>query len=82
MRGVGMGRGRAIRVTGSPDCGAVIAKRRELIDFAGWHGYHREELIAPHVPTSLTARNTGSLSPEPGERRYSVEGAPRVDPLR
>jgi GntR family transcriptional regulator len=41
-----MGRGRAIRVTGSPEAGAVIAKTKELIDFARHHGYRRDELIA------------------------------------
>jgi GntR family transcriptional regulator len=41
-----IGRGRAIRVTGSPERGAVIAKTKELIDFARDHGYHRDELIA------------------------------------
>ena len=43
---VEMGRGRAIRVTGSPDRGAVIAKTKELIAFARRHGYRRDELIA------------------------------------
>ena len=41
-----MGRGRAIRVTGSPERGAVVAKTKELIDFARRRGYRREELIA------------------------------------
>jgi GntR family transcriptional regulator len=41
-----MGRGRAIRVTGSPERGAVIAKTKELIDFARRHGYRRDELIS------------------------------------
>lgn len=41
-----MGRGRAIRVTGSQDRGAVIAKTKELIDFARHRGYRRDELIA------------------------------------
>jgi GntR family transcriptional regulator len=41
-----MGRGRAIRVTGNPDNSAVIAKTKELIDFARHHGYRRDELIA------------------------------------
>ncbi|HTU95397.1 MAG TPA: GntR family transcriptional regulator [Solirubrobacteraceae bacterium] len=41
-----MGRGRAIRVTGSPERGAVIAKTKELMSFARRHGYRREELIA------------------------------------
>jgi GntR family transcriptional regulator len=41
-----MGRGRAIRVTGSPERGAVIAKTKDLIDFARRHGYRRDELIA------------------------------------
>jgi GntR family transcriptional regulator len=41
-----MGRGRAIRVTGSPDQSALIGKTRELIDIARWHGYRRDDLIA------------------------------------
>ena len=43
---VEMGRGRAIRVVGGPDQGAVIAKTKELIEFARRHGYRRDELIA------------------------------------
>ena len=41
-----MGRGRAIRVTGNPERGAVIAKTKELIDFARQQGYRRDEVIA------------------------------------
>jgi hypothetical protein len=41
-----MGRGRAIRVTGTPDRSAVIARTRELIEFARHHGYRRDDLIA------------------------------------
>jgi GntR family transcriptional regulator len=41
-----MGRGRAIRVTGSPERGAVIARTKELLEFARHQGYRREELIA------------------------------------
>ena len=41
-----MGRGRAIRVTGSPDHSALIGKTRELIDVARQHGYRREDLVA------------------------------------
>jgi GntR family transcriptional regulator len=41
-----MGRGRAIRVTGTPQRGAVITRAKELIEFARQHGYRREELIA------------------------------------
>jgi GntR family transcriptional regulator len=41
-----MGRGRAIRVTGSPERGAVIARTRDLIEFARHHGYRRDELVA------------------------------------
>jgi GntR family transcriptional regulator len=41
-----MGRGRAIRVTGNSERGAVVAKTKELIDFARHHGYRRDELIA------------------------------------
>lgn len=41
-----MGRGRAIRVTGTPERGAVIARTKELIEFARRHGYRRDELIA------------------------------------
>lgn len=40
-----MGRGRTIRVTGSPEQGAVIDRVRELIEFARLNGYRREELI-------------------------------------
>ena len=40
-----MGRGRTIRVTGSPEQGAVIDRVRELVDFARRQGYKREELI-------------------------------------
>ncbi len=43
---VEMGRGRAIRVTGSSDRGVVIAKSRELVELARRHGYRRDELIA------------------------------------
>ncbi|HVA19198.1 MAG TPA: hypothetical protein VMU55_03400 [Solirubrobacteraceae bacterium] len=38
--------GRAHRVTGSPDRGAVIVKTKELIEFARHHGYRRDEVIA------------------------------------
>ena len=41
-----MGRGRAIRVTGNVDRGAVTVKTRELIELARRHGYRRDELIA------------------------------------
>lgn len=43
---VEMGRGRAIRVTGDADRGVVIARTKDLIDFARRHGYRRDELIA------------------------------------
>jgi GntR family transcriptional regulator len=41
-----LGRGRTIRVTGRPEHGAVIARARELIEFARRQGYQRDELIA------------------------------------
>ncbi|HWE58186.1 MAG TPA: GntR family transcriptional regulator [Solirubrobacteraceae bacterium] len=41
-----MGRGRTIRVTGSPEQGAVIDRVRELISFARAQGYKRDELIS------------------------------------
>jgi GntR family transcriptional regulator len=41
-----MGRGRAIRVTGGPEHGAVITRTKELIEFARRHGYRRDELVA------------------------------------
>jgi GntR family transcriptional regulator len=41
-----MGRGRAIRVTGTPEQSMLIAKAKELIDLAHHHGYHRDELVA------------------------------------
>jgi len=40
-----IGRGRAIRVTGTPERGAVIARTRDLIEFARRRGYSRDELI-------------------------------------
>lgn len=41
-----MGRGRTIRVTGTPHHSAVTARALELIRFARHHGYRRDELIA------------------------------------
>ncbi len=41
-----MGRGRAIRVAGTPERGAVVAKLKELDELARHHGYRREELVA------------------------------------
>jgi len=41
-----MGRGRAIRVTGSPDRDAIITKTKELIELARHHGYQSDELVA------------------------------------
>lgn len=43
---VEMGRGRAIRIAGTPDRSAVIEKVNELITFARDHGYRRDELAA------------------------------------
>lgn len=37
--------GRGIRVSGTPERGAVIARARELIGFAGDNGYRRDELV-------------------------------------
>ena len=41
-----MGRGRAIRVTGTPDQGAMVAKATELIRLARANGYRRDDLVA------------------------------------
>ncbi|MGH3261961.1 MAG: GntR family transcriptional regulator [Trebonia sp.] len=41
-----MGRGRAIRVAGTPQRSAVIEKVNELIEFGRRHGYRRDELAA------------------------------------
>lgn len=38
-------RGRGITVVGTPQRGAVLAKAQELVDFAGRHGFRREEII-------------------------------------
>ncbi len=38
-------RGRGISVAGTPERGAVIARARELIDFARVHGYRVDELV-------------------------------------
>jgi GntR family transcriptional regulator len=39
-------RGLGVRVIGTPQRGAVIARARELVGFARQHGYAPEELIA------------------------------------
>lgn len=41
-----MGRGRAIRIAGTPEQGAVIEKAKELIALGRRHGYRRDELVA------------------------------------
>ncbi len=38
-------RGRGITVAGTPQRGAVLARTRELIEFARHHGFGREEVI-------------------------------------
>jgi GntR family transcriptional regulator len=40
-----MGRGRSIRVTGTPEQSAVITRAQELIAFARSQGYQRDELL-------------------------------------
>ncbi len=47
-----MGRGRAIRVAGTPEQGAVVAKLKEVLAFGRQRGYRRDELIAlmEHLP--------------------------------
>jgi GntR family transcriptional regulator len=39
-------RGRGIRVTATPQRGAVVAKARELVAFARQQGYQPDELVA------------------------------------
>jgi GntR family transcriptional regulator len=38
-------RGRGITVVGTPQRGAVLARTRELVEFARRHGFGREEII-------------------------------------
>jgi GntR family transcriptional regulator len=38
-------RGRGVSVTGTPESGAVIAKARELVQFARSHGFRKDELL-------------------------------------
>ena len=38
-------RGRGVTVTGSARRGAVLARARELVQYARRHGYDRDELI-------------------------------------
>jgi GntR family transcriptional regulator len=38
-------RGRGVTVAGSAEQGAVVARARDLLDFARRHGYGRDELI-------------------------------------
>jgi GntR family transcriptional regulator len=47
LRGEGLlefRRGRGVTVTGTPERGAVVARARELVDFARRHGYRPDEL--------------------------------------
>ena len=39
-------RGRGVRVVGTPQRGAVIARINELLDFAQSQGYRRDEVVA------------------------------------
>jgi GntR family transcriptional regulator len=41
-----VGRGRAIRVAGTPERSAVIEKMKELIDLGRRNGYRRDDLVA------------------------------------
>ena len=41
-----MGRGRAIRVTGTPEQSTLVAKTTELIRLARSQGYQRDDLVA------------------------------------
>jgi GntR family transcriptional regulator len=38
-------RGRGITVAGTPERGALVARARELVEFARQHGYRLDELI-------------------------------------
>jgi GntR family transcriptional regulator len=38
-------RGRGISIAGTPQRGAVLARARDLLDFARHHGYGRDEII-------------------------------------
>jgi GntR family transcriptional regulator len=38
-------RGRGVSVAGTPEQGAVIARAKELVDFARGHGYRLDELV-------------------------------------
>ena len=38
-------RGRGITVAGTPERGAVLARAKELVEFARKHGYQRDELV-------------------------------------
>jgi GntR family transcriptional regulator len=39
-------RGRGVTVAGTPERSAVVARVRELVDFARTQGYRREDLVA------------------------------------
>jgi GntR family transcriptional regulator len=38
-------RGRGVTVAGSPERGAVIERARQLLEFARFHGYRKEDLM-------------------------------------
>jgi GntR family transcriptional regulator len=39
-------RGRGVTVAGSPERGAVIERTKQLLDFARFNGYRKEDLLA------------------------------------
>lgn len=41
-----VGRGRAIRVTGTPERGALTVKLKEAAELAHHYGYHRDDVVA------------------------------------
>jgi GntR family transcriptional regulator len=41
----GFRRGRGITIAGSRERGAVVARSKELVEFARQQGYRREELV-------------------------------------
>ena len=56
-------RGRGITVAGTPQRGAVLSRIRDLIEFAGHHGFGREEII--QIIEALP--DTGTALQSPGQ---------------
>jgi len=74
-------RGRGITVAGTPQRGAVLSRIHDLIEFAGHHGFGRDEIIQI-IETLPDTGNAPPARPRPARpglapRRRPPENSPR-----